>query len=787
MYNREFELDLISYCLNKPYYLKQHKERLESLKFSDKYLNLVYKELFKVLDSYKTIPTKTEFQKILNDSMSKNERFNDFEKEAVQEIITSIYDRYVTSLTGVSISNYLIKEETAKISEELINLQAQDLLDQIGSYERRLSKLRHFLSDDEDLGLNMFSDQGIAKAKNLLAEYNIEACIPTGYEIWDRQLQGGLRKGELFVVMASTGVGKAQPLNAKIVTPEGMKTMGDMKVGSEVIDWDGNVVKVKGVFPQGEKDIYKVTFSDGTSTECCDEHLWWVRHYSNTKKDEWTVLPLKSFKNKLTSGQGRKDWQIPNVKPINLPEKTYIIHPYVLGAILGDGSITGNNVGFTCADPELVENLRALIPEQIELVKHNTKADIDYQFSKRNDRRHPHVKNVYLEELRRLNLMGCNFHTKFIPEEYLWGSLEQRQALLQGLMDTDGHLSASKSGIDYISASLNLVTSVKQLALSLGGNVGEIKTKIVEGKTYYRLFFNIPICPFKLSRKAENWNPRTHYGYKRIIDKVEFVRKDQAQCIRVDSPTSSYLTDDFILTHNTAFLLNMAANMVNQDYRVVYVAMDNVEGELIARTVGCLMDRDITQKLDPNAAFDDVSDKYTKHYTNNFIIKHFAPRELTKSKLERYLDRLEIYLYDLDKKAGKPEDKCGKIDVLVLDYLECMLPESGAGEFWIAAEHLAQEVKAVLKTRDILGLTATQGGTEAMKSDTLKLHMAQGAKSRFNAPDLVFGVSQNEDEKKARPASKFRLSCLKARRAKTNYEIAFVFYKEKQVIKEDPV
>jgi replicative DNA helicase len=235
----------------------------------------------------------------------------------------------------------------------------------------------------------------------------------------------------------------------------------------------------------------------------------------------------------------------------------------------------------------------------------------------------------------------------------------------------------------------------------------------------------------------------------------------------------------------TSLLLNFAINFVKNDQRVIYVAIDNLKGEMISRTVGCLLEADITQGIDPGVALDEVTAQYAADkYKGKFIFKHFNHRELNKSKLERYLDKLQTYLYEKDKEAGiLPEDRWGVIDVIVVDYLDVMISESKADEGWVACEHLAQEIKAVCKSRNMLCLTATQGGTEAMKADTVKLYMAQGYKSKFNAPDMVFSISQDDSEKNASPPA-FRLACLKARRAKVNYQIKYLFWKEKQLIRE---
>lgn len=788
LYSREFELDLVSYCLYKPLYLKQHRERLAKLKFQDKFINLTYQSVFKCLNAYEMVPTESELKKLLAESMSEHEKFNQLEIDSVQDIVTDVYSRNVTSITGMSISNYLIEEEAKALSEELGTHKAETLVKQLKDYEHRINKLNYFFTEDEDLGLNFFSDEGILKAKALLEAYNNEDCISTGYPIWDKQLQGGFRKGELCVIVATTCTGKAQPLDAKILTPNGWTTMGKIKIGDKVFDWGGNQVNVTGVFPQGIKKVYKISFTDGTSAESCDEHLWWVRHFSSGNKG-YKVLPLKTFKEDLkgtySNRKERNNYQMPLCEPMKFSTKSFPIDPYVLGAMLGDGCLKEGSISYTCAEPELIELIRSRLPKEVVLNKHNGSRGIGYGFSKPG-KKDPRTRNIFVETLNSWGLTAHSSSEKFIPKEYFLGDINQRLDLLQGLMDTDGHSEENNTGIDYCCASIALIEGVEFLVRSLGGSAHRGKTRVIDGKNYYRTYFNMPLCPFKLTRKVQNWKIREIRPAKKVVDHVEYIRDTQCQCIMVDSETSSYITDDFIVTHNTSMLLNCAVNLVKQDLRVVYLVLDNIASEMVSRSVGCLMDRDISVKLDPGAALDDVSDRFKEQFKNNFWLKNFAPRELNKSKLERYLARLKTYLYEVDKFRGVAEEKCGVIDVVIIDYIDLMLAESGAGEFWISAEHLAQEIKAVLKNNNILGLTATQGGTQAMQADTLKLYMAAGAKSRFNAPDLVFGMSQNEDEKMAKPASKFRLGCLKARRAQVNYEIGFQFWKEKQVIREDP-
>src|SRR3982751_309055 len=71
--------------------------------------------------------------------------------------------------------------------------------------------------------------------------------------------------------------GRAQPLTAKVLTPDGWRRIGDLTVGDLVVASDRLPTPVLGVYPQGRKEIYRVTTQDGGSTLACGEHLWTVR------------------------------------------------------------------------------------------------------------------------------------------------------------------------------------------------------------------------------------------------------------------------------------------------------------------------------------------------------------------------------------------------------------------------------------------------------------------------------------------------------------------------------
>lgn len=82
----------------------------------------------------------------------------------------------------------------------------------------------------------------------------------------------------------AAGGGKAQPLDAMVLTPFGFRPMGSINVGSIVMHPSGANQRVIAVHPQGVKDIYRVSFNDGSSTECCGEHIWQYYSFDLKKK-----------------------------------------------------------------------------------------------------------------------------------------------------------------------------------------------------------------------------------------------------------------------------------------------------------------------------------------------------------------------------------------------------------------------------------------------------------------------------------------------------------------------
>jgi len=366
-----------------------------------------------------------------------------------------------------------------------------------------------------------------------------------------------IKKHGVGNVQGEMGVGKASRITAKVYTPAGYKLMGDIHVGDLVINPEGRYAKVIGVYPQGVMDIYRVTFSDGSFTDVTEDHLWAV----NSPLRKWRNRPLQirslreiMSKPLIHTTTGNYQVFIPLVKPVEFHKKSLPLNPYFLGVLLGDGGISTQSVNLTSADEEILESVRRCLPECVVLKNNGSKYGWRISVGRTN------IKNPILDCLRELGLAGHTSPEKFIPNMYLYSDVADRLSLLQGLLDTDGYTSGTH-GVEFITTSMRLATGVRELTQSLGGT-STIREKIPtythngekrNGRLAYRLFIKLPshIVPFRLSRKANAYKPAGKYEPHRSIIKVEHVGQDYAQCIMLDSKNQLYVTDEYIVTHNT--------------------------------------------------------------------------------------------------------------------------------------------------------------------------------------------------------------------------------------------
>lgn len=366
-----------------------------------------------------------------------------------------------------------------------------------------------------------------------------------------------------LVAEVGAGRGKAQPLDAVVYCPEGARRMGDIKVGDRVLTPDGGNAAVLGVFYQGTIPIYKVKFSDGSETQCCGDHLW----LTSTDMDRKHGYPdqvrtTADIRRTVVTNQGRTNHAIPVIQDAGFYPRGVKIPPYVLGVLLGDGCVRNPGINFVSADEEVacrVERELSTTPYKLKRKKpcknRESHPARTYNICNKQMRR-----DTIQEELKRLGLYGLYAQEKFVPEDYLFNSRECRIDILRGLMDTDGYCS-EEGAVSYYTTSPRLVEAVRFLVQSLGGTVS-----VRDKQTWYTYkgekkrgqpSFDVRVClpneviPFSLERKANRVKPRTKYHPTRYILSVEPAGEAEAQCLLIDHPDHLYVTDDFIVTHNS--------------------------------------------------------------------------------------------------------------------------------------------------------------------------------------------------------------------------------------------
>ncbi|MEU7146533.1 PhoH family protein [Streptomyces sp. NPDC045470] len=360
--------------------------------------------------------------------------------------------------------------------------------------------------------------------------------------------------------------GRSQPTFTNVLTPDGWRPIGDLHVGDLVIGSNGEPTPVIGVYPQGERDIYRVTAQDGSWTLCCGEHLWTVRTASDKRRDKpWRVLETQEMIGNLRAAHARR-YELPLLTaPVCFPERAVPMDPYALGLLLGDGCLTGSTTpSYSTADPELATALGTVLPG----VSVRRKNDVDHVL---NRVKAPGdvvtLENPVTGALRALDLLGTGSYSKFVPDDYLQNSTEVRLAVLQGLLDSDGDpvTQADRTcRIQYTTTSILLRDDVIALVQSLGG-VAYSRRRAAEGRKQgtarggYRrdahiVDIRLPegIEPFRLTRKAEKYHAAGGGGRPmRFIDSIEPAGREEAVCIQVAAEDSLYVTQDYLLTHNT--------------------------------------------------------------------------------------------------------------------------------------------------------------------------------------------------------------------------------------------
>ena len=684
-------------------------------------------------------------------------------------------------------------------------------------YEGVINKIRTMSSDGSeqtrDLAMKFFKQQNIIKAANEMLKLagdgdvsnydkceelirnalNVgthedyeEAClfdgvdetlskdfrtvIPTGIGKIDETLNGGIGLGELGIIVGPSGYGKVQPYDSKIVTPDGFRDMKDIHVGSLVIGADGKPHKVTGVYPHKDWDFYKVTFSDGTSTECGMEHLWnvntkwqrsgekYVKGVSKRKEDgrytkhtcpdlSYRTMSLKEISESgLYRGKNKVSYnfKVPITSAVEFKERKVDIDPYVMGCMIGDGCFKSAIITIGKRDYE-------------EEVSYITESEEKYS---------PVFYNGIAQGIR----LTDGFRTrlseyydantvctgKYIHEDYLYNSIENRIKLLNGLMDTDG--TCGKRGYCvYTTKSKRLAYDVMSLVQSLGG-----LSRISEKKCGYKdkegikvdcgiaysvtvLFYDSNIPVFRLKRKQE----RVKYGNSKLtgryIKSIEYSRKCDGQCIQIDSEDELYLTDSYIVTHNTtvttAMALNAASFKSEQNNFEGFKVMQIVFEDRIKQ-----IQRKHFSKITQIEACNLSKDEYADHVKS--ILEAYPDRDVVQNNLRIIRLKSGEKSIDFIGELIKKHINSGfRPHLVIIDYFECIkLTGPSTSSKWDKETMIMRKIEAMANELNIAFWIPVQGNRDSINAELVTMDNAGGSLGKIQIGHIIMSITRSVDD-----------------------------------------
>jgi len=442
------------------------------------------------------------------------------------------------------------------------------------------NKVKDELAPDVPIHLEETITEHCYKKDGTLKQYidpleylNSTHATPLGNPVYDNYAYN------LFV-FGSRGGGKMLKINELVRIKGGWKPIIELNIGEEVYGSDGKLCKVINKSIPELAEFYRITLRDGRTIEACKDHQWKIFDKNkNKKKDKkeihYNITTTKDIYDKYfydRKNSYRKSEQdplyvkeylkaIPTMLPIdeNKIDEDKYLPPYLIGLLLGDGCLTANNIMLESMDESILDYASNICDKygwKYSIINHKNKKSKTFKFSLNNN----NSINSYLDKL---GLLKTNSKTKFIPDVYKYASLEDKMELIRGLMDTDGFADASH--IEYTTVSNELSKDFIEVLRSCGINCKhstketfytDNKGEKIECSLANRINIYTNKKIFNLERKqkfvdSRKGNRAAQKYNKTFIVNVEKIEDQLGVCIEVDSYDNTYVTKDYIVTHNS--------------------------------------------------------------------------------------------------------------------------------------------------------------------------------------------------------------------------------------------
>lgn len=586
--------------------------------------------------------------------------------------------------------------------------------------------------------------------------------VPTGFTELD-EVTNGLHPGQMIIVAARPGVGKALALDTPLPTPTGWTTMGEVAVGDELLGADGRPTRVVAATDvMLGRPCYEVEFSDGTVIVADAAHQWLTETRASRKSAQAAAIGYHRYKNQRTfaavrttaeiagslrcpTQDRRLNHSVVNARALDLPDREFLVLPYTLGAWLGDGTSAAAQI--TTVDPEIIMRIEAdgvvAVPSESGRYRYQLRLPASAEQAPREcvvcgksfipqtsqvrtcgrscggrarfvsapvpsptcvrcggpsaglrlcQKCHSTVGTLQA----RLRTIGV-LDNKHIPWEYLRGSEAQRRALLAGLLDTDGTVTAG-GAVQFSVTSQGLACDVAELIVSLGYRC-QTSTKRVLGRNEsssiaYTLTFSTEDKVFALERKAIAHKERraavgtTRSGSRFIVD-VRPIETVAVRCVEVDNDSHMYLAGKAMVpTHNSTLGLDlMRSCSIKHRMASVIFSLEMSKSEIVMR----LLSAEAKIKLADMRSGRMSDEDWTR----------LARRMSEISEAPLYIDDSpNLTMMEIRAKARRLRQKAN-LRLVVVDYLQLMTSGKKVESRQIEVSEFSRHLKLLAKELEV--------------------------------------------------------------------------------------
>ncbi len=433
----------------------------------------------------------------------------------------------------------------------------------VEEFEGDFDRIEDFVATDwptrlTDMAMQVFGLEDPAVAEVLDVEHALDVVV-----------EGVRVRGYIDRVVAENGEiwiedWKGLALDTPLATPTGWTTMGEVEVGHSVLAPDGNPTLVIGKSGVKRRRCFRVTFDDGSSIVCDDEHLWTVQIQDGAAVKS-TTISTQDLAHLTTDRKARRKQppRIENTRPIQTTQKVPI-DPYVLGVWLGDGRTARGSITVWEED---ASHIIAEFDKRGFRLSGNCASGTCRELSFRTE-----TGETLTNILRREGLLG----DKHLPEAYTRANPEARLEVLRGLMDTDGHWNKRRKQADFSTTVEQIANAVADLVVGLGSRAytWKLRNDGTTRQAWSVVFTPNGFNPFSLPRKGGNVRQGVARSTRRTITSVVEVASVPTQCIAVDNSESMYLAGrQMVPTHNTGKVPRLNTEHARMANMYLYAAM----------------------------------------------------------------------------------------------------------------------------------------------------------------------------------------------------------------------